>query len=781
MNKMECATPSDDRWDPENNQLHKAALIYQKKRWPIAPIWWMKSDRCACGKPHCNSPAKHPIAALVPRGIKDATLDQQTAIKWWTRFPQANIAISLGKISGLIAVDVDGPSGRELLEGLLTKYDFVLDPKFFVETGRVDGGRHYFFTYPANVRVPTKKVEGLEVRSDGAYVVAPPSRHHTGKPYTWQNISLGSRMDELPQCFIDFAVLGEKVFAPGVFRKNRRTTNGARPRIASSIANIHSPPAWSEAEEARIAAALEVIPADDRDIWLRCGMGLHWTTWGERAWQIWRAWSQKSAKFNLDEQIKAWESFGRPDYGGPVATLGTIFHLGQQHGYEPTEEPLSEAEEPAQLKNIVDEINEKHFLIRNIGGKCMVGEMVPDPASSGQMLSLQGADAFRTWRSNQYVIVRDNDGNAKRRAVASYWLQHPRRRGYEGVDLVPNAPEELPSGKLNLWRGFGVKAKQGKWQLMRDHICYVLADGDPQAAEYILRWTAWAFQHPGEPAEVALVQRGGKGSGKGVFGNSVARCFGEHALHIFNQNHLTGKFNGHLRSCLFLFCDEAYWAGDKKGESVLKGLITERSLVIEQKGIDPIQWPNRLHVLMAANAEWVVPASCDERRFAVFDVSPRYAQGAAPNEEREAYFNALHAERENGGVEAMLYDLLHRDLGKWHPRQVYQTEGLRRQKERSLSPLNQWFVDLLQEGKLPWYSNGGRDSTTTRLLVDDAKKRVPRLRDLSDQVLADFLKDRGCTRYRDSQVRGWKFRPLGNSAQNGLDGMEGGIGRTLTC
>ena len=109
----------------------------------------------------------------------------------------------------------------------------------------------------------------------------------------------------------------------------------------------------------------------------------------------------------------------------------------------------------------------------------------------------------------------------------------------------------------------------------------------------------------------------------------------------------------------------------------------------------------------------------------------------------------------------MLYDLLHRDLGKWHPRQVYQTEGLRRQKERSLSPLNQWFVDLLQEGKLPWYSNGGRDSTTTRLLVDDAKKRVPRLRDLSDQVLADFLKDRGCTRYRDSQVRGWKFRPLG--------------------
>ena len=51
---------------------------------------------------------------------------------------------------------------------------------------------------------------------------------------------------------------------------------------------------------------------------------------------------------------------------------------------------------------------------------------------------------------------------------------------------------------------------------------------------------------------------------------------------------------------------------------VLKGLITEPLLMIEQKGIDPVQWPNRVHVAMAANADWVVPASAGERRYAVF-------------------------------------------------------------------------------------------------------------------------------------------------------------------
>jgi hypothetical protein len=270
-------------------------------------------------------------------------------------------------------------------------------------------------------------------------------------------------------------------------------------------------------------------------------------------------------------------------------------------------------------------------------------------------------------------------------------------------------------------------------------------------------------QHPGELAEVALVLKGGKGSGKGVFGNAIAKCFGEHGLHIFHQSHLTGKFNGHLRSCLFLFADEAFWAGDKKGESVLKGLITEREVVIEQKGVDPVQWRNRLKVVMAGNAEWVVPASFDERRFAVFDVSNKYAQGAVSENERRDYFDALFHEIENGSVEAMLYDLMNWDLGNWHPRQVYETEGLRKQKQRSLAFLDQWFVELLQEGKLPGFSfsGGKRGFPTTRDLVSDAGERVPRLRgELSDQRLATYLQEWGCIHNRNSQERGWKFPPL---------------------
>jgi hypothetical protein len=170
---------------------------------------------------------------------------------------------------------------------------------------------------------------------------------------------------------------------------------------------------------------------------------------------------------------------------------------------------------------------------------------------------------------------------------------------------------------------------------------------------------------------------------------------------------------------------------------------------------------------MAANAEWVVPASHDERRFAVFDVSNRYAQGACADEERRAYFDALHQELANGGLEAMLYDLLNWDLGNWHPRQVYDTEGLQHQKEQSLPPIEQWFVELLEEGKLPGSSYAAaarKDFATTRALVEDAKQGAPRLNGyLSDKAMGDFLRDRGCMAGKERgtfELRGWRFPPL---------------------
>jgi hypothetical protein len=93
-----------------------------------------------------------------------------------------------------------------------------------------------------------------------------------------------------------------------------------------------------------------------------------------------------------------------------------------------------------------------------------------------------------------------------RRGRGSWWLAQKERRQHEGITFRPgkNGVVEETAGLLNLWNGFGIKPHLGDWSLMQRHIGEVLAAGNEQHAEYIIRWLAWAVQNPGQRAEVVL-------------------------------------------------------------------------------------------------------------------------------------------------------------------------------------------------------------------------------------------------------------------------------------
>jgi hypothetical protein len=224
-----------------------------------------------------------------------------------------------------------------------------------------------------------------------------------------------------------------------------------------------------------------------------------------------------------------------------------------------------------------------------------------------------------------------------------------------------------------------------------------------------------------------------------------------------------GKFNGHLQDCVLFIADEAYWGGDTRCVGRLQGMITEPTLPIERKGIDLIQVPNYLHVVMLAEPGWVIPAGRYERRYAALEVS-------AIKRGDKAYFRALHNQIKEGGAEAMFYDLEKLELGDWHPRDIPEAllcnPALQRQQGLTLPPLEQWYVMLLHEGVLPQALSSRPNTTLTRNLLDDAKERFPRLKwDLTEVALWNFLTDEDtigipCTKYRASFGNGWSFAPL---------------------
>jgi hypothetical protein len=232
-----------------------------------------------------------------------------------------------------------------------------------------------------------------------------------------------------------------------------------------------------------------------------------------------------------------------------------------------------------------------------------------------------------------------------------------------------------------------------------------------------MNWIARLLQQPGKPGEVAIVLKGEEGTGKGILCRAVIDILGQHGLHITSSTHLVGRFNSHLRDCIALFADEAFFAGDRQHIGVLKALITEPTIAIEGKGRDIVVTKNLLHVMMASNEDWVVPAGPTARRYAVFVVSD-----ARLND--YPYFKSIQAELDAGGREAMLHELLDRDISRFEVRDVPVTEGLREQKALSLDSLGQWWQAVLSREFLfksrygtPWFADW-HDFYTTELLFN---------------------------------------------------------------
>ncbi len=375
---------------------------------------------------------------------------------------------------------------------------------------------------------------------------------------------------------------------------------------------------------------------------------------------------------------------------------------------------------------------------------------------------------FRNLHLHKHVRISED----KSMPLGHWWLKNIGRRQYDGVIFQPNG-EAIVDNRLNLWRGWGVEVKQGDWSLMREHIRTVLASGDDEVYVYIINWMAWTVQHPNEQAEVALVFRGKPGTGKGTLGNALCRMFGQHAVHISSAVHLAGRFNMHLRDCCLLFADEAFWPGDKSAEGTLKRILTEPDLFIEPKGRDGITVQNMLHVMMASNEDWTVPAGEHERRYGCFDVDPCHLQD-------EAWFGPLYEQLETSGYSGMLYDLLRHKLpAGWHPRRLPRTSALVDQQRRSLDAYDAWWVELLEGGVLEGASVGNPASAISNTyeltkidnfggqriikrngLYDQARTIEPRLKARSDHLLGAYLRDQGCKTSRPSRRRGWTFPPL---------------------
>jgi len=576
---------------------------------------------------------------------------KQPRVKWSSAFKGEwsgadNIGVALGKRSnGLTDLDCDWPeactNARAIIGRERTKAFGRAGKPFSHFIFYSDVPKTRKFTLPKSflaLKVPDEHALTVcEVRSTGGYTMFPPSVHPNGERVEFENECDVARVDA------DWLMRSAGLIAFLSVCERFWPGDGAQHDSALAFAGILK---WADFPEAVAAGFVGAMSASDR----------------EKADRLRAVADTYSSEGVTSKWRKLFEAFAFPEDARSTFAdwLGLTDH------------------------SAVDELNEHYAVIRD-GSRVRIGTTREDP--------YYGRETWDLMSENDFMLLE------RKRKEAAIWLQSDARREYpNGFVFDPSGLER--DGYLNLWKGWAVEPAAGDWSLIQRHIVEVLASGNEEHGDYIIRWIAWMLQNPDKPAEVALVLKGEKGVGKGVIGRALGKLAGQHGIHLSSTFLMTGRFNAHMRDCIFLFADEALWAGDKEGEGQLKRMTTEDTLVIEGKGRDAVVTPNRLHIMMASNEDWVIPASADERRFAMFDVS-------SARRGDHAYFDALTAQIAGGGLAAMLHDLLKMDLGRWHPRfDIPKTQALRTQVQHSEDPMRGLFRELLFLGQLPGLEAG---------------------------------------------------------------------------
>lgn len=419
----------------------------------------------------------------------------------------------------------------------------------------------------------------------------------------------------------------------------------------------------------------------------------------------------------------------------------------------------------------LEQLNREYALIESVGGKMRIACERYSEAKGRFEIEFHQKDGFTTMHCNQTVIEMyvDKKGNPvpKEIPVGKWWLTHENRRTYRDVVFYPNC--DFPDS-MNLWRGFAVNAVPGDCSLFLAHVKAVLCKGNDEYYSYLLRWMANAVQNPARPGQVAVVMRGGQGTGKGTFAKMFGKLFGVHYKYVSNPEHVTGIFNAMLADAVLVFADECFAAHDKAAESALKSMITEETLRVTQKGVDSMEARNCVHLIMATNHEWAISADLDDRRFFVVEIDDKYQMDIS-------YFTALHAQMDGGGYEALMHFLMTYDLAGFDVFKCPKTTELRKQQDQSMDEMSTFLLYALEEGRLCPTHAGWREEVLKEELVERFKAENPTFRKNPNRALGIFLAkfdvrsdansrpetwtdSRGQKRQSSSRPKIWVFPPL---------------------
>ena len=338
----------------EDNAMLNAALAYAKDEWPVLPLRGKKP--------------------LTKHGVKDATRDEARITQWWTMWPDANIGLATGPVSGRLVLDIDIKKGKRGDESLRALEEEFGPLPMTLKSQTASGGWHFVFRMPdVTVKSRNGVREGIDFLADGKYFVAPPSMID-GKAYQWIETC------EAAPC----------------------------PSWVAALGQDESVPMGSSSEDRIPALVRELFPDGKVE--------------GNGEWKT-------RCPFHDDHDPSLFINLENGMFFCfPCNKGGSFIELYAKVKNVSEEEARRVIHPPPQY---VEELNREHAVIM-LGGKCVILNEERDPLHEWKTVSFSSPADFKQRYQNRVVRLGE-----RYVPIGHAWLKHRDRREYQGLVFAP--------------------------------------------------------------------------------------------------------------------------------------------------------------------------------------------------------------------------------------------------------------------------------------------------------------------------------------------------------
>lgn len=614
--------------------VHATALSYVARGWAVFPLHSVVHEegalRCTCGSVTCSDAGKHP---RIERGLKDASKDRALIDAWFgPEAPVSNIGVATGLVSGITVLDIDTGSGKKGAESWAT---IVAEsgeaPTLTANTG--SGGLHLFFAYNSALKTAANVLgPGIDVRNDGGYVVAAPSRHRSGGSYSWVE-------ENEPAAPL-----------PAHLARPRKKERGKKANATKSKYTIE-----------QVKRMLEFIPSDDRDMWRSVGIVLgREFKLADAAWEAYSAWSDTYAgkKGRNHEEImrQAFYDLSQDGSEGGLS-LGTIVHAAMEGGWAP----------------LVGEVPIEAFVFYGPGNNFIYRPTTDfwiEAAVDAAVSPINDAGVIRK-ASTHIKLTQLCTSMTSNPALEDDWIQG---KDCRDGDLIDSPGAAVFNAYRRPTCELGDARLAGPYL---DHVRKVFPrpaprEGNASDADQFLDYMAHRVQKPWEKPRFALLLAGEMGTGKDTAVDMCGPAIGPWNFANISPEALDQHFNEYMAATLVRISETANL------QDMSKWAFNERTKVLiagnpDNQSVNPKygkKFTVRMYcgVIMTTNhlasGIYIPPG---DRRYDVIESATIAEMGLEDEDVRAAYFEKIWAWFNEGGNRHIAALLNERDITKFRP------------------------------------------------------------------------------------------------------------------